>query len=292
MNPPLFIIGNPRSGTTLLRLMLTCHPRIVIPPECGFAVWLYDRYKSWTGLDEEYSPDIQGLLHDVMTSKKFETWGISHEALNKMIVEKRPSSYADFVSRVYELYGQRMGRSFDRWGDKNNYYLNHISTIKEIFPEVSFIHIVRDGRDVACSYIDLGRRAIESKYAPKLPEEINDIADDWKNNVNKIRDSFGEFRWENVIEIRYEDLVIAPDDTLGKICSFLKEEYDPNMLEYYHIIGEFALEPKEFLQWKEKTREPPSIGSIGRYETEFNLEQRRLLNYKLTPLLEIYGYQI
>lgn len=44
---PIFILGNPRSGTTLLQLMLACHPRLAVPPECGFALWLYDRYGDW-----------------------------------------------------------------------------------------------------------------------------------------------------------------------------------------------------------------------------------------------------
>lgn len=56
---PVFIIGSPRSGTTLLRLMMNSHPRIVVPPECGFAVWWYEKYQHWKG---GRSQESRGML--------------------------------------------------------------------------------------------------------------------------------------------------------------------------------------------------------------------------------------
>ncbi len=76
--PPFFIIGNPRSGTTLLRLMLNNHPLISVPPECGFAVWLYEKYKAENFLDKSI---VRNFIADVVKSRKFETWGIDKEAI-------------------------------------------------------------------------------------------------------------------------------------------------------------------------------------------------------------------
>ena len=60
--PPVFVLGSPRSGTTLLRLMLTCHRHIVVPPECGFCVWLYPQFQDWSWnprrLEEEFVPSV------------------------------------------------------------------------------------------------------------------------------------------------------------------------------------------------------------------------------------------
>ncbi|MEE2987827.1 MAG: sulfotransferase, partial [Nitrospinota bacterium] len=70
---PLFIIGNPRSGTTLLRLMLTCHPNICIPPESGFMIDLYKTYYRC----QVDSKSLQNFITDVLSSQKMETWKIT-----------------------------------------------------------------------------------------------------------------------------------------------------------------------------------------------------------------------
>jgi Sulfotransferase family len=71
--PPVFIIGNPRSGTTLLRLMLTCHPHLVIPPEGGFAVWLHDEYHAWSREDGRSPEAIALFVRAVLACRKMET---------------------------------------------------------------------------------------------------------------------------------------------------------------------------------------------------------------------------
>ncbi|MDE2234040.1 MAG: sulfotransferase, partial [Gammaproteobacteria bacterium] len=65
---PFFVIGSPRSGTTLLRLILTSHPQIVVPPECGFVTWLYPTFGEW-GLSEFTIPEnIERFATAVKTS--------------------------------------------------------------------------------------------------------------------------------------------------------------------------------------------------------------------------------
>ena len=127
MKEPFFIIGNPRSGTTLLRLMLTCHPNIVVPPECGFAVWWYPKYdnlKNWIN-DETL---IQQFLDDLMISKKIESWQINFPELFKYLITSKPQSYGDIVSSVYEWYGLNQGKNISIWGDKNNFHIRYIHT--------------------------------------------------------------------------------------------------------------------------------------------------------------------
>ena len=141
---PLFIIGSPRSGTTLLRLMLTCHRHIVVPPECGFALWLDEEYAAWTGEDDEEV--TRRFVADVIRSRKFETWNLSEAELLKFLRNRRPSSYAELVSSVYECFARRQNPGFTRWGDKNNHYLHNIPRLKALYPLAFFIHIVRDKR--------------------------------------------------------------------------------------------------------------------------------------------------
>lgn len=262
MKPPIFVIGNPRSGTTILRLMLTCHQNIVIPPECGFAVWLFSRYKDW--IYQHKYVQLSRLVDDVMSCRKIETWGIDRGELLDYLKQKSPSDWPQAVSFIYEYYGILQGSDFTRWGDKNNFYLNHIHVIKEMFPDAFFIHIVRDGRDVACSYKRLNRLALNSKYSPRFPKSIEEIADSWRQNIMTILTAFEVFDFEDVVEVRLEDLTQRPKEELARVCECLGEEFDPQMLEYNRITRERNLEPQEFLKWKDKIHLP--LTSEGKYE--------------------------
>ena len=289
MKEPFFIIGNPRSGTTLLRLMLTCHPNIVVPPECGFAVWWYPKYdnlKNWIN-DETL---IQQFLDDLMISKKIESWQINFPELFKYLITSKPQSYGDIVSSVYEWYGLNQGKNISIWGDKNNFHIRYIHTIKEIFPDTKFLHIIRDGRDVACSYREINRRQLNSQYSPVLPNNIEDIAIEWTNNISTVSNSFQKFDWENVLEILYEDLVYYPEKKLRIVCDWLGEEYSPDMLRFYILNQKEQLEPIEFLGWKEKTIQPLQTNQIGRYKHELSIKEIEIFESIAFNTLDRFGY--
>lgn len=288
MRPPVFIIGNPRSGTTLLRLMLTNHQNIVIPPECGFAVWFYDKYRELVFSEKV----IDLFVQDVLTARKIETWNLDEARLREYLIQSKVETYAQAVSAVYEFYGRSLGRTFYRWGDKNNFYLNYIPTIFAIFPSAQFIHIIRDGRDIACSYKTLGSSQIVSKYAPNLPVNIKKIASEWTDNIKKIRSSFEKLPSTQVYEIRYEDLVSQPERELTKICDFLREPYDSAM-ELYYIKNKLETqEPIEFLQWKAKTLEKPTSSEVGKYMQELKPEEIKEFEHISASVLNLYNYTL
>ena len=234
MKPPIFIIGNPRSGTTLFRIMLTSHKDIIIPPECGFAAWFYEKYKNWgqIGFNKELLKDF---MKDLMSARKIEFWDINEKEIFKFILKKKPTSYSKLVSYIYIWYAKTHNKVIKRWGDKNNFYLNYIPILKKMFPSAFFIHLVRDGRDVAVSYKNLSKQNFKSNYAPKLPNKIEDIVNDWKNNINTIYQSFKLIKSENNYLLKYEDLVYNPKLELQKLCNKLGEEFDLSMLNYYEI---------------------------------------------------------
>jgi len=290
MNSPVFIIGSPRSGTTLLRLMLTSHRNIVIPPECGFAVWWYEKYKNWGKSTKANDLRYRDFLRDLLKSKKIETWHIDEKDLLKFLREREPSSYSELVSCVYEWYGLSNGKSLKRWGDKNNFYIHHILTIKKIFPNACFVHIIRDGRDVACSYKELHERKIDSPYAPKLPHTIEKIAEEWKINIEEAIESFTRINWENVYEIKFEDLIFNTETSLSNLCARLGEEYDLSMLNYHNINRERDLEPKEFLKWKEKTLQAPMKSVVGRHKKGLTKRELKKFESVAGDILRRVGY--
>lgn len=287
MKSPIFVLGNPRSGTTLLRLMLTCHRNIVIPPEAGFAAWLYERHKAWSGGSRE---TIDGFVDDVLRTRKFETWGLSEPDLRRFLHDHKPASYPEAVSLVYELYGSLSGRSFRRWGDKNNFYIDYIDILDKMFPDAQFVHIVRDGRNVACSYRALAAQKIRSEYAPRLPVEVASIAEEWRRNTNTVRSAFRKFGPSRARELRLEDLVCSPEQELRGLTDFLGEDFDRNMLEYHRFTSDGKLEPKEFLQWKERTLSPPIDTRNEIYKTELDPESIASFEAVAGDALRRYGY--
>lgn len=288
MVSPIFIVGNPRSGTTLLRLMLTNHRNIIIPPECGFAVWFYEKYHS-SHFDEAV---IAAFVRDLSTARKIETWNLDFGELEKYLLASNAVSYSQVVSSVYQFYGRSVGKIFHRWGDKNNFYLHHILTIYTMYPSAKFIHIVRDGRDVACSYQALGKSRIESKYAPNLPVNIHEIAQEWVQNLQIIRNSFKQLPPEQVFEIRYEDLVSNTEQELRRLCNFLGEPYDAAMELYYVMNQQNSQEPIEFLQWKAKTVEKPTDSEVGKYKRDLTPAEIDEFERIAKDILKRYKYSI
>lgn len=287
---PVFIIGNPRSGTTLLRLMLTAHSRMVIPPECGFAAWYYDKYKNWKDLVKQNETIINDFVSDLLKAHKFENWKIKKEDILSYLLNIKPTTYSDLVSGIYFFYGNRIKKNLLKWGDKNNFYLNYILTIKKMFPKVKFIHLVRDGRTVACSYKNLGRKKMTSKYAPKLPSKISDIALEWQRNLTIITDSFASFNYEGVIELRFEDLILKPVEKLTELCTFINIDFEERMLNYYSLTENEGLEPKEFLSWKEKTRKPLIKEEADRFKHELTPGEITTFESFSRKFLENYHY--
>lgn len=292
MKPPVLIVGNPRSGTTLLRLMINNHGNIVVPPECGFAMWWHAKYRDWcmeSTLDRQL---LDQFIQDLSTSRKIETWNLDFLALREFVRSALPSSYAELVSCVYVFFGNSLGKVFHRWGDKNNFHTRCIDSLHALFPHARFIHIVRDGRDVACSYRDVASMRLTSKYAPSLPTDIVDIATDWADNVGNVLASFAAIGWDLVHEVRYEDLVADADSELERVCEFLAEPYDARMLHYHVNNREEQQEPAEFLPWKTMTLKKPTTSQIGKFHHQLAREEIQLFQKHARHLLDRYQYEI
>jgi hypothetical protein len=264
--------------------MITSHPGIVVPPECGFAVWWHVKYLDWDVLR------LSEFMEDLKTSKKIETWKLDYDKLSSFIESRRPASYAETVSLVYEFYATGRKPGFHRWGDKNNFHLNHIPTLRALFPEALFVHIVRDGRDVACSYRKLGDANIQSVYAPRLPKDIAVIAHEWQTNVGTVTNAFAGIPPTQAFDIRYEDLVRDTKSSLRRLCEFLGEDFDPAMLEYHRLNQSEQLEPSEFLQWKENTLREPLKERIGNFTRELSVVEITAFEEIAGGMLEAHGY--
>ena len=218
--PPFFIVGSARSGTTLLRLMLNAHPEVAIPPESRFITEL------WTGHDEV---EVDPLLSELEANDRFQTWELPIAAVRRELDGRSSARYVEVMEAAYTAFSRAHGKR--RWGDKTPRYVRHISLLARLWPDARFIHLIRDGRNVALSYADV----------PFGPKNVATAATLWSGRVQAgLRDGrpLGGKRY---LEINYEDLVEDPKGEIGDLCGFLDLEFDDGMLNYTEGLGEAVL---------------------------------------------------
>jgi hypothetical protein len=207
-----FIVGVPRSGTTLLRLMLDGHSQLAIPPETGFVT----RVARLGPLGRALL--TRQRLHRLLTTA--DTWPDFHldsQSLWAAIRDLPDYSPAEGLRTFYRSYAARFSKTI--WGDKTPTYGPRIRSIARLLPEARFVHLVRDGRDVALSLRPLW-------FAPS--RDFRALGAYWAQFIRDTRRQGASV--PHYLEVRYEQLVCEPERTLQSICRFLDLTFEPAML--------------------------------------------------------------
>jgi hypothetical protein len=156
-------------------------------------------------------------------------WGIDQEYLTNLVIESRPDSYPEAVRAVFRTYAEWKGKSL--YGDKTPAYVSKIDAIAELLPESRFVHLVRDGRNVALAFLG----------APFGPRTIEEIALHWQSRVMAGRASgerLGKARYK---EIAYEDIVTDPAKALEEICQWMGLSFTKEMLDHRESVKGLGL---------------------------------------------------
>lgn len=215
---PFFVVGCPRSGTTLLRLMLDSHSRLAVPGESHFVVGLSARRLRLHNRPE-------AALEHILAHPRFRVWRLDPDAVRRRVAVERPTTFPALIRVVFAAYARSVGKP--RWGDKTPAYVEHIPRLHRLFPDARFIHLIRDGREVAASLAeqDWGTQsAVAGAYW-------------WRRSVAKARRAGARLGPEQYLELRLERLISAPEEVLREVCHFLDEEFEPAMLRYHERAG-------------------------------------------------------
>ena len=201
--------------------MLNAHPQMVAPPECGFIQWNFSAYGK---LDFTVAKNRIAFAKAVLDSKKMETWGLTMDDLTEAFDQVPVPDYQSLVKAVFSAYSKSKGNNTEPEVaiDKNNYYLNFLEEISSAMPNAKYIHLVRDVRDVANSYLDIEKKNLKGKYAPNLETSAEEIAGKWMKNNERLLSFLGDR--PNLI-VRYEDLLIRPQAELERVALFLGLSY-------------------------------------------------------------------
>jgi hypothetical protein len=285
-DPVPFVVGMNRSGTTLLRMMLDAHPQLTIPPETHFVPTLIKACK-----EPDTTPE--DALAAMKSAREWGDFGFSDEEMLTRLRALPKLRPGPAVRTFYEAYMAQQGKQ--RWGEKTPTYVQKMKLIQRALPEARFIHVIRDGRDVALSVLD---RTVRDLTAA-------DVARRWKKKIGKARDDSPKL--EHYTEIRYEDLVLDTEPVLRRVCELIELDWDPAMLEYHQRSGERLQEMARALPGDGRAKElsverrmathamttkPPSVDRVARWREQMSAEQRAEFEQIAGELLRELGYPV
>jgi hypothetical protein len=282
------IVGSPRSGTTLLRFMLDSHPEVAIPPETGFLLLGEHLIGEGSDLRERFADAVTAFPPEAPSWPEF---GIPAESFRRELAGLRPFSIAEGFRLFYRMYAARFGKP--RYGDKTPGYSRHLRTIERLLPEARFVHLIRDGRDVAVS---LRLRWFSPGH------DVDTQARYWQENVLTARAQGAGCR--HYLELRYEDLLRAPEAALRRVCAFLGLSYHPAMLRYHERTperlrehgararpdGTLLVTREERLRQQEMTTRPPDLSRIGAWRQSLSRDECLRFEELAGDLLRDLGY--
>jgi hypothetical protein len=220
-----FFVGRGRSGTTLLRAMFDAHPDMAVPDESHFVVTLGHRRSEF---EEQGGFNSELFVDHLFGRPAFKLWGLDRDEVLADFDRAKPVDYPAAIRALYGSYARHQGKS--RYADKTPIYVLHIDFLSRLFPEAKFVHIIRDGRDVALSYLDV-------QWGPQSVEEA---AIYWKRFVRSGRRAGAALGPSRYTEVHYERLLEDPEGVVRDLCAFLDVEFSDQMLRYFERADQVA----------------------------------------------------
>ena len=228
MNPYVFIVGCPRSGTTLLRRIGDAHPELAI---IGELQWVRRWWERRIGITPEGNVTRE-LLDMLLADRRFRKLDLAAELVAELVEDGRPKHFARFVTEVFDLHGRVKGKPFV--GEKTPGYVRLLPTVHSLWPNARVVHLIRDGRDLTLSLQDRTRTKRAAWRFPTWEEDpVTTGALYWEWNVRLGREAGALLGPDRYHESRYEGLVADPELECRELCDFLGLAYDPAMLRFH-----------------------------------------------------------
>ncbi len=271
MTRPFFIVGCSRSGTTLLRLLLRSHPNLEIPSESHFIPLLYRAFGNPSSDEEAWR-----MARRILKHPRVVFWNITAEKQDFSGCR----SFSGVTRRLFEICAQKQGKP--RWGDKTPEYVREIPLLVQLFPDAQVIHIVRDGRDVALSWLRAGYH----------PRNLYMAASGWRERVTRGRSDGALLPADTYFELRYEGLLADPEATMRRVCEFLNETYDPAVLRPHVVPSERESLAAARGEWHQPLTGVILRDNAGKWKSRMSLRQRALFESVAGDLLDELGYPV
>ncbi len=268
-----FILGSPRSGTSLVSRMLDSHANIVIPQETLF-------FKMFTPLlkyygDLSHRENQTELLKDVIDTRIIGYW-----SPRPTVEGATPLLEGEGCGPVLKalIMSTAQDKQIACWGEKTPGHVFYWRSIKKEFPDAKIIHIVRDGRDVASSFIN----------ARMGPTTFIASAILWCRYLKTMKHISDECTSNQFLEVKYEALLDSPKTELIKICSFLGTPYSDSMLQFYKKEDLYTTDAAN----EENLQKPLLRDNKEKWRESMSTKQLQIFETIAGGWLEYYGYPL
>ena len=207
---PIFIVGMPRSGTTLMRSLLSAHPNITISPETHFCKnW----FKLYRNLDLNQPEQFEIFWQALSQSNMFESFGLNVEKTRTNLLANGNINHQSVLTVILQSYAQKMQKP--RWGEKTPDHYQYLDILFRWYPKAQVLWMLRDPRSVTASLIS---KKWASSYVDVHARKWLDSAENYRQRWSKD---------ERIMLVKYESLVREPEWEISRICQFLQEDYSP-----------------------------------------------------------------
>jgi hypothetical protein len=295
---PIFIVGFPRSGTTLLRALLSAHPTIAIAPETHFL----NRFAKKLADDDLKTEDqFLAFWNTFSNSDRFVDLGIDAGVTRDLILASRDLHLKNVFAVTLQEFARQSGKR--RWGEKTPGHDRHIGRLFEWYPDACVIYIVRDPRAACASLLHAPWRTNPGSHGrgrvPGRVRRLEMLHEDsffWRRSVDRYRREWeGDTR---VMAVRYEDLTTRPDVALREVCGFIGADFDPQMLAE-RSAGDLPpvranLADKQHEEWRhkhiERARQGVSTDSVTKWKGQLNAVEVAVIEANCHQQMVHFGY--
>jgi hypothetical protein len=214
-DPFPFIVGSGRCGSTLMRVMFDSHPDMAVPTEVYFPI---EAPVAWFDRSGSLLTDL--AVENLEQRPWYPGLRLRPGSFLAEARRRAPLDYPDLIRCLYRTYADAQDKP--RYGNKSPMHVARLPQLAGMFPEARFIQIVRDGRNVALSYL-------EHNFGPS---DLASAARAWRTRVSRGRRAGRALGDDRYSEVRYEDLIDDPERELRRLCAFVDLPYDDAMLRY------------------------------------------------------------
>jgi hypothetical protein len=271
---PFFVVGNDRSGTTLLRLVLDRSAEAAVPPESMFLLD-FASVRRRGGLEDP--EQAERFLAEVWSHPRVQLWGIAGEPPPVPPGLTHAEAYRFAVEAPFRAYAAREGK--ERFGDKTPAYLHAVDELLAVWSDARVVVLVRDARGVAHSITKL----------PFGPNNAYAAAAWWADGIRTGLEAERRHP-EQVLTVRYEDLVSEPEATVRRVCDHVRLGYNSEMLAIERA-GPGKIVPEQ-ADWYTGVASPISAAAADRWRVELPADDQRLVAAVAGAELRALGYEI
>ncbi|MBI3736879.1 sulfotransferase, partial [Candidatus Sumerlaeota bacterium] len=275
LESPVFVVGRPRSGTTLMSAMLDAHRDIAISPGESRIFNHWQVHYSHLDLNKPRDFDIFWSKFTEPDSG-FPIFAVEEESLRRRILESSPRNIKTVLDALMSEYAAQFGKCV--CGEKTPMHYRHLPLLTEWYPKARIIFTLRDPRAVSASLMKVEWSG-KNIYHQTL---------EWLYFIRTVEQWSGDPR---AFSFRYEDLVKDPEDICRKLCAHLQLEYDPNMVKREGMAhrNQNAWRPDMSVHHNQAIQ-PISMHSLDKWRGDLTRRQIRIIEEYAGEEMRRYGY--